>query len=308
MVDTNGEAQASPFYFWASRRFRASCVKRLIVNADDFGYTRDVNEGILQSHRHGIVRSASLMANGSALEHAVGLALRCPTLAIGCHLTLVEGPSVACPGTMLAPSLVPLLVKPPTREDVIGEFRAQVEKLLACGVRPDHLDTHKHLHIFPPVLEAVTEVAREFGIRWIRKPFDIPFGSVRAKRRWVATVLEPLRIAFDERLARAGCRTTDYFAGFSATGAVTVPWLVALLAELPRGTGELVCHPGYCGPELSVANTRLKESRLAELEALCDPAVLDAVSANGIELLAFRDLDLRAAKSKSLQGPLAIHR
>lgn len=282
-------------------------MKRLIVNADDFGYTRDVNEGILQSHRHGIVRSASLMANGPALEHAVGLALQSPTLAIGCHLTLVEGPSVARPGTKLPPSLVSLLVDPPTREDALGEFRAQVERLLACGVQPDHLDTHKHLHIFPPVLQAVTEIAREFGIRWIRKPFDIPFGAVRAKRRWVAAVLEPLRIAFDERLARTGCRTTDYFAGFSATGAVTAPWLVVLLTELPHGTGELVCHPGYCGPELSVANTRLKESRPAELGALCDPAVLDAVNANGIELLAYRDLDLCDAAIGSVPEPLATH-
>ena len=270
-------------------------MKRLIVNADDFGYTRDVNEGILQSHRHGIVRSASMMANGSALEHAVGLALRCPTLAIGCHLTLVEGESVARPGTTLPPTLGRLLVSPPMREDAISEFRAQVERLLARGVRLDHLDTHKHLHLFPPVLDAVTEVAREFGIRWIRKPFDIPFGTVRSGRRWIATAVRSLRAPFEERLARAGRGTSDYFAGFSATGAVDAAWLVALLAELPHGTGELVCHPGYCGSELSAANTRLKESRYAEMQALCDPAVLDAVSAHGIELLAYRDLDLPTA-------------
>lgn len=270
-------------------------MQRLIVNADDFGYTRDVNEGILQAHRHGIVRSASMMANGSALEHAAGLALECPTLAIGCHLTLVEGESVARPGTALPSSLGRLLSQPPTREDAIGEFRAQVERLLVRGIRLDHLDTHKHLHLFPPVLEAVTEVAREFGIRWIRKPFDIPFGTVRSGRRWIATAMGALRIPFEERLARAGCYTTDYFAGFSATGAVDAAWLVSVLADLPRGTGELVCHPGYCGPELAAANTRLKESRVAELDALCDPAVLDAVSASGIELVAYRDLNAHAA-------------
>lgn len=267
-------------------------MKRLIVNADDFGYTRDVNEGILHSHRHGIVRSASLLANGSALEHAVSLALQCPTLAVGCHLTLVEGVSVARPGTTLPPSLGRLLVDPPTREDAIREFRSQVEQLLARGIGLDHLDTHKHLHIFPPVLDAVTEVAREFGIRWIRKPFDIPFGTVRSGRRWIATAVGSLRVPFETRLARAGCGTSDYFAGFAATGAVDAAWLVALLGEVPQGTGELVCHPGYCGSELSAANTRLKESRHAEMQALCDPAVLDAVGANGIELLAYRDLDL----------------
>lgn len=269
-------------------------MKRLIVNADDFGYTRDVNEGILQSHRHGIVRSASMLANGSALEHAVSLALQCPTLAIGCHLTLVEGESVARPGTPLPRSLGRLLVDPPTREDAISEFRAQVERLMAHGIRLDHLDTHKHLHLLPPVLDAVTEVAREFGIRWIRKPFDIPFGTVRAGRRWIATAMGALRVPFEGRLARAGRGTSDYFAGFAATGAVDAAWLVDLLAELPHGTGELVCHPGYCGPELSAANTRLKESRYAEMQALCDPAVLDAVSVHGIELLAYRDLDLHA--------------
>ena len=265
-------------------------MKRLIVNADDLGYTRDVNEGVLRSHRHGIVRSASLIANGAAFEHAVGLAQGCPELGIGCHLTLVEGESVACPGVPLPHSIAALFVSPPSREAAVCEFGAQVRKLLRHGVRPTHLDTHKHVHLFPQVLDAAAEVANEHGIRWIRKPFDVPLGAQFSARHWIAVALRPLRIAFEEAARRYGCRTTDYFAGFSATGSLTVPWLVNLLTRIPDGVGELVCHPGYCGSELAAAPTKLKTSRQEELGALCEPAVRRAAIERGVEFISYREL------------------
>ena len=265
-------------------------MKRLVVNADDFGFARDVNEGVLQSHIEGIVRSTSLMANGAAFDHAVELVARHPGLAVGCHLTLVQGESVARPGDSLPVTVSQFLAGLPTADSVLPEFRAQIEKLMQHGVCPTHLDTHKHLHLLPPVLDAMATAADEFGIGWIRKPFDIPFGMAGGARSGVARAMRLFRIPFEERLDSANCSTTDYFAGFASTGSMDTSWLMALFATLPSGTGELVCHPGRLGAELLAAPTRLKRSREAELSALCDPAVRRGAEAHGIEVVSYRDL------------------
>lgn len=265
-------------------------MKRLVVNADDFGLARDVNEGVVQSHREGIVRSTSLMANGAAFDHAVELATRHPSLSVGCHLTLVQGESVARAGVSLPANVSHFLACLPTVDSVLAEFCAQIEKLMQHGVCPTHLDTHKHLHLLPPVLDAMVTAADEFGIGWIRKPFDIPFGMAGSARSGIAMAMRLFRIPFEERLDRANCSTTDYFAGFASTGSMDTSWLMALFATLPSGTGELVCHPGRLGAELLAAPTRLKHSREAELSALCDPAVQRAAEAHGIEIVSYRDL------------------
>ncbi len=263
---------------------------RLAVNADDFGFTPGVNEGILRSYLRGIVRSTSLMANGSALKQAVRIAQEHPGLDVGCHLTLVQGESLARPGTQLPDSLAKLLANFPSREGMVAEFRAQIESLLSHGIRPTHLDTHKHVHFLPPVLDAVALVADEYSISWIRKPFDLPVGWQPGLRAVLGLATQPLRIPFEERLQGAACRTTDYFSGFVVTGSLTGSWLASLLAALPDGLGEFVCHPGICGPELHEAGTRLKESREAEMEVLCSPAVKRAVVEHGVEIVSFREL------------------
>ena len=264
-------------------------MKRLVVNADDFGFTRDVNEGILRAHAEGLVRSASAMASCPAFEHAVSIARDHPGLGVGCHLTLVQCESLARPGASLPPTPAHLLTALPA-ELILAECRAQVEALLARGIQPTHLDTHKHVHLLPPVLDIVARVADEYGIRWVRKPFDIPVGWAPASRNCLALAMSPFRIPFEERLRRACCRTTDYFAGFRLTGSLKTPQLVSLLGGLPSGVGEFVCHPGLCGPELARADTRLRQSREAELEALCAPEVREAADRNGVKVVSFRDL------------------
>lgn len=275
-------------------------VKRLVVNADDFGFTPDVNDGILRSHLEGIVRSASLMANGPAFEHAVRIAHQHPSLGVGCHLTLVQGESVALPGTQLPRSAGRLLASPPTLHEALRELQAQIEALLDRGIRPSHLDTHQHVHLMPVVLEAVATLADRFRIPWIRKPFDTPLGLAPVLRAGLALAIRPWRIPFEERLRRADCRTSDYFAGFVGTGAMDARWLVALLAGLPGGTGELMCHPGICGSELRRADTRLKQSREIEMRALCSSEVRQAVAEHGIELLSYRDLAADVAQAPDL--------
>lgn len=265
----------------------------LVVNADDFGFTRDVNEGIVEAHRRGVLRAASLLATGAAFEHAVELARRTPSLDVGAHLALVGLPS-ALDGRPLPPTLPDLwraLLR--RRLAIYAELAAQMRRIVAAGIRPTHVDTHKHTHLIPGVLEAVVGVATEFGVRWVRRPFDWRWPG-RPRTPWSQRVglrlLGLLQLHFDRRLARSGLRATDRFVGLAMTGRFGTPELVRLIRALPEGATELMCHPGRCGPELMAARTRLKQSRERELAALTAPETAAAVAEAGVRLAGFREL------------------
>ena len=266
---------------------------RLVVNADDFGFTRDVNEGIVEAHTSGILTATTLMATGPAFEHAVELARRTPTLDVGCHVALVQGrsaldPERALPATPAALAAAVTLGRFPVEE----EIRAQVRKIVEAGIRPTHIDTHKHTHLLPRVLQAVARVAREFGIAWVRVPLDgpVPDDGIPLRLRALAWGARRLRPVFDRVLSRYGRRTTDYFTGFQLTGRLDARLLARLIRNLAPGSVELMCHPGYCTGELLRARTRLKESRERELEALLALEVKEAVQESGVELVNYRRL------------------
>lgn len=268
--------------------------RQLVVNADDFGFTPDVNEGIVEAHRNGILTATTLMANGPAFDDAVRWSRAVPTLDVGCHLVLIGGDSLttgrALPATV--PQLLGALAKREIRP--YEELAAQVRKILDAGIHPTHLDTHKHTHLAPPVLDAVARLGEEFGIRWVRRPFDFPLNAMRGTvprlKRVTSDALGLMRRRFHRVLARHGCRTTDHFAGFQITGRFRAAELVELLGVLPEGSTELMCHPGRCGPALRQARTRLKESREEELKALVAPEVRAALERHGVELVNYAGL------------------
>jgi predicted glycoside hydrolase/deacetylase ChbG (UPF0249 family) len=268
--------------------------KQLVVNADDFGFTPDVNEGIVEAHQRGILTATTLMANGAAFDDAVRLARQTPSLDIGCHLVLISGRSLVT-GRAL-PVSVPQLLAALARREMrpYDELAAQVRKILDAGIRPTHLDTHKHTHLAPPVLDAVARLSEEFGIRWVRRPFDFPMSTLRGTvpriQRLTSDALALTRRRFHRVLERHGCRTTDYFAGFQITGRFRTAELIEVLAALPDGSTELMCHPGRCGPALRNARTRLKESREEELNALVAPEVRAELQRNGIEVVNYAGL------------------
>jgi predicted glycoside hydrolase/deacetylase ChbG (UPF0249 family) len=174
---------------------------------------------------------------------------------------------------------------------VYEELRAQIVKVVEAGLQPTHVDTHKHTHLLPPVLDAVARLSEEFGVRWVRRPFDLPLtGSpddVPWKTRAVSRAFGFVRGHFHRALASHHCATTDWFAGFQITGRFGPPSVVRLLDHLPEGTTEFMVHPGFCTAELRAARTRLKESREEELRALLDPAVLEALRRNAIQLTGY---------------------
>ena len=236
-------------------------MKYLITNADDFGFTRDVNEGIVYAHRQGILTATTLMATGPAFVHAVELARENPELDVGVHLVLV--------GSEGYPATVARLVASLGRIRIYDELARQVGKVVEAGIRPTHLDTHKHTHLLPPVLEAVARLAEEFKIPWVRRPLSNLFQGV---------------------LKRHGCRVTDHFAGFALTGRYDAARLATLIRRLPEGITEFMCHPGFCTAELQQASTRLKASRRQELDALTSPEARAALEESNVVLTRYAAL------------------
>ncbi len=270
--------------------------KQLVVNADDFGFTHDVNRGIVEAHQNGILTATTLMANGDAFGDAVRLAHENPTLDIGVHLVLVGGPALASSHNPLPSSVAGLLGAIAfKRLRIYDELAAQVRRILDAGIRPTHLDSHKHTHLAPPVLAAVVRIAGEFGIPWVRRPFDIPITAARSGaprgKRATSKGLSVVRARFERVLARGHCKTTDHFAGFQITGRFRTRELVQLIRELPEGSTEFMCHPGRWTAELENTRTRLKQSRERELAALTAPETRQAVEESGVELLNYRTLE-----------------
>jgi predicted glycoside hydrolase/deacetylase ChbG (UPF0249 family) len=176
---------------------------------------------------------------------------------------------------------------------VYDELRAQIEKIIAAGIVPTHLDTHKHTHLMPQILDAVVRLSEEYGILWVRRPFDFPLTGnygVPFPKKMLSASLRAVGKRFHSKLGEHGYRTTDHFAGFALTGRFRANELVSLIAELPEGTTEFMCHPGLCTSELRAAHTRLKESREEELRALTSSAVRDALRQCGVALVNYRQL------------------
>lgn len=261
-------------------------MKRLVVNADDFGFARDVNQGIIEAHREGILTATTLMAAGTAFDDAVRLAKQNPSLDVGVHLVLVGEPPFPATVAQLVRSVALGQIR------IYDELAAQVQRVIGEGLRPTHLDTHKHTHLLPPVLSAVARISEEFGIPWVRRPFDFPLspgGSAWAARA-VSRSFRSVAGHFERVLTRHGCRSTDYFAGFQLTGRLDATSLASLIRALPEGSTEFMCHPGRCTEELRAAATRLKDSREQELLALKAPEVRAALREAEVNLVSYREL------------------
>ncbi len=251
-------------------------MKQLIINADDFGFTRDVNAGIIHAHRNGVLTSTTLMANGKAFDDAVRLARETPSLDIGGHMVLVEGRSLVT-GKPFPERLRDTIRALALRQiDPYRELRAQIERMVAAGIRLTHLDSHKHTHIAPKVFSVVVRLAHEFGIPFVRLPLDT---SLPGARR--------LRGLYTWLSRRYNVRMTDHFIGLRLTGHLNERSFAAALELLPEGTTEFMCHPGFLREELQSSTTRLKQSRVEELEALVSPAAREVIARREIQLKSF---------------------
>jgi hopanoid biosynthesis associated protein HpnK len=291
-------------------------VRRLVINADDLGLTAGVNRAIVEAHQHGVVTSATMMANAGAVEDAVARA-RQARLSVGCHVVLIDGVP------LLAPEDVSSLViadgsgrsarfrdgwlgfaaralrRRLDQVEIAAEVEAQIHKIQQNGLRVTHVDSHKHVHLLPPVLEPMLRAAKACAVRAVRNPFAPlkPLALAHLARRprlWTryseVSLLRRFSQEFRKTVADAGMITTDGTFGIVATGALDERLFAAIVGSLPEGTWELVCHPGYCDAELRSVRTRLRESREQELSVLTSAAARRAIEAAGVQLISYADL------------------
>ena len=247
-------------------------MRRLIVNADDFGRARGVNAGILRAHRDGIVTATTLMVGAPAADDAAVVARSTPSLDVGVHLTLTYGRPVSDPATV--PSLVerdgsfprvPSAFLGTGRADpaeAAVEYRAQLARARALlGRAPTHLDSHHWLHDEPALEQAIIAVARETG-----------------------TAVRPHDDGQRDRLRAAGIATVDHYQrDFQHQGHIDLATLERILADLGEGVTEVGCHPGESDSELARTST-YAALRVQELATLTDPRAKAAVARNGITL------------------------
>lgn len=291
-------------------------MRRLIINADDFGMTAGVNRAIAEAHTAGLVTSATLMANETAVGEAIATAKQFPKLSAGCHVVLVDGTPVSSAGTvasLLANSngsgakfrtgisdlALAAALQKLKADEIRRESAAQIQSLKDRGLAPSHVDCHMHSHILPVVADAVLSVARDHGISAARNPFE-PAWSVRVThkatslRSWnrslQVTVLRSLQARFLDTAKKHLIRVPDGTLGIAVTGLLNRTLLSRLLAAMPEGTWELVTHPGYNDDDLAQASTELKQSRATELELLTSEETLRAIEKHGIQLISYREL------------------
>jgi predicted glycoside hydrolase/deacetylase ChbG (UPF0249 family) len=294
-------------------------VRRLIVNADDFGLTAGVNRAIVESHNHGIVSSATLMANGGSFDDAVKEARSAPRFSVGCHVVLVDGAPISSPETV--DTLLATRSSQPDkfyshlsafsaramfggfdRDQLVAEVTAQIKKIQGAGIHVTHVDSHKHAHIFPEILVALLRAARICGVRAIRNPF-VPIKAMNAKlfkgksgiwkRYGQVRMLNTFSRQFRHRTKRAGLLTPDGLIGMIETGSRESGGYSDLLrqtiAGLPDGTWEFVCHPGYNDADLQAAGTRLLESREEERHLLASPEMRQFLEEQKISIIGYRE-------------------
>ncbi|MBN8875035.1 MAG: hopanoid biosynthesis-associated protein HpnK [Rhodospirillales bacterium] len=268
-------------------------MKQVIFSADDFGLSEAVNEGIERAHRDGILQSASLMVGAPAADDAVRRARAMPNLKVGLHLVVIEGPPA------LPPSRIPDLLDPTgqfpsdqlrlgvnyffrssIRAQLAAEIRAQFAAFAATGLKLDHANAHKHMHLHPTVGALLVRIGRAHGLRAVRVPAEpAPVLATCGTRtgtgdhllyRWTDLLRWQVR--------RGGMVANDHCFGLAWSGAMTADRLVRLAAALPEGVSEVYFHPAASRDPL-LDRLMPTYQHEAEMQALCDPAVAAAFRA-----------------------------
>jgi hopanoid biosynthesis associated protein HpnK len=259
--------------------------RSLLINADDFGWTDGHNQAVERAYQRGVLRRVSLLSNGDAFDEAVDLTRRLPDLRVGVHLTLNEG------RPLTAPDLLPRLTDPSgvfydevsdlarlwlsghlRVEEAMAEWRAQIERPLQVGLALNHLDTHKHVHMFPPLLEAVVRLAQEYQVNNIRLPLEA-WNIDSLRRGPQGLILWSLALRARTSLRAAGLHFADHFMGISLSGAMVGERLRRAVATARPGVTEIMVHPAVITPAVAALQRRYRWAaryRFAEeLEAVC---------------------------------------
>jgi predicted glycoside hydrolase/deacetylase ChbG (UPF0249 family) len=285
---------------------------QLIINADDFGLSRSVNQGIIQAHCEGILTSTTIMANMPYFEEAANLAHQHTDLGVGVHLNIIRGTPLSDP--MKVPSLIDnrcfffnhiskfmfrLFLGRLNPEEIRTEYRAQIERVIENGLRPTHIDSEKHHHLLPGLLPIVVELAKYYHIQKIRlideRPFlyfsPANFINVQYPK---ATLLSLLSQRYQQQLLKEGIITVDKFYGISVSRRMTLDGVINFLKRLDGGIFEFMCHPGL--PEATLQTSAdqgkyfITRSRPLELKILLNEQLKEIIRQRQINLVHYGEI------------------
>jgi predicted glycoside hydrolase/deacetylase ChbG (UPF0249 family) len=280
-------------------------MKQLIVNADDFGVSAEVNRGILHAHHHGIVTSTTVMINfpdaAPGLEQVLAAA---PDLGIGLHFNLTAGrpvssvPSLAtADGTFHPITDWPACMREFEDGEVQQEVDAQVRRFIEiAGQPPDHLDAHHHAtYLHPVALRAMLAAARQYHIPMRRGKIDAPVSiGIQVLRSMMPNLTDDEGRHLIEQLESiiaegpAPFWPARFEMGFSQDHTVLGDLLVILTDLSDDSITEILSHPGFVDEAL--AHSRSRDRREVEIELLTHPATLECIQAENIRLITFADL------------------
>ncbi len=271
---------------------------RLIINADDLGINPQRDSGIIEAFEHGIVTSATMIANGlsfaSAAEHASSAGLP-----VGVHLNLSDGVTLSGPVKGLTDLDGRLPGKRQLRRYLLGErqdlagirreFAAQIERVMETGLKPGHIDGHQHCHSYPPLIGMVVELAGEYGLGAMRScnPADPPDTAIPAELADDLTLLRSIGQRARTLISGSGIRAPDGLWGLPQLHSLDTDSLCGLLERLPEGFWELMTHPGRPYPP---GRPFEGEQRRTEMLALCSAQARDVIDRRDIRLCTFGDL------------------
>lgn len=275
--------------------------KKLILTADDFGLHESINSAVELAHKNGVLTSASIVVNGDAFDHAVAIAKRNKSLGVGIHLTL-NGEKPVSPIEKIYSIVdkngklfedhnkfcMDILKRKINLNHIAIECKAQIDKFLQSGLQLTHIDSHRHLHLFPPIFSVLRTILKEYNInkiRWLNIPF-FDYYKISLKE-----VVFLILLQYTKYVKRTGYKHPDWFVGFFKSGRIDKYYLKEVLFKLKPGITEINFHPGldnshikskygfwqgYHGWECNWEN---------EYAVLLDPEIKEIISSGNIELV-----------------------
>ena len=288
--------------------------KRLVINADGFGFTPGINRGITESVEKGVVSSTSCVVNFPYIEDIVVFKRNFPKISTGIHFNLSVGKPVSPPekvkslvdeeGEFWRENLTKrIMMKKIKFNDMLIELESQVKKLMEYGVKISHFSGYENKHLYPPFLIAAIKIARRYGITKMRSHNRYLFvRDTLCRKRSILNYYmnRPFRL-FTHSMSKIITKFANFKGMKTADRLITSAyyldhpkkylldtWL-RIIETLPEGTSEMVCHPGY-PDDLLRKYAKYADERRLELDILTSEEIKNAITDKGIEIISFHEL------------------
>lgn len=281
----------------------SSASTQIIVNADDFGRSSEINRAVLLAHHEGILTSASLMVAGAAADEAIDIARRTPSLAVGLHVVIVDGPASLSqeqsPHLPIEAGRFPdtpgrlgmrYFISESARKELEREIGSQFSRFAATGLPLSHVDAHQHMHVHPMVFPLLVRLAREYQATGMRLPRDdlglaLHYDPRDAARKIVWAVALGAMSRICARQLPAEVQTPRRCHGLFQSGHMQEEYVIQTLHSLHGRSAELYFHP-TTGPRTDVFGPNPED-----LATLLSPRVMAAVRDCGLQLISYKDLN-----------------